>query len=37
VNSVSTGTFGQFLDWLAPRAARGTAVRTIGQAVTGPS
>lgn len=36
-NSVTTATFGQLLDWLGPRAAHGTAVRTVGQAMAGAS
>jgi hypothetical protein len=31
VNSLSPAIFGQFLDWLAPRAAHGTVIRTVGQ------
>jgi peptidoglycan/xylan/chitin deacetylase (PgdA/CDA1 family) len=33
--SVPTGTFTAFLDWLAPRAANGTVVRTVGQVMSG--
>ena len=35
VNSVPPATFTQFLDWLAPRSAHGTAVRTGGQVMAG--
>lgn len=35
VNSVSTATFTSFLDWLAPRSATGTVVRTVGQVISG--
>jgi peptidoglycan/xylan/chitin deacetylase (PgdA/CDA1 family) len=35
--STSPAIFGQFLDWLAPRAARGTVVRTVGQVMAGTS
>jgi hypothetical protein len=31
VNSMSTSIFTAFLDWLAPRAANGTVVQTVGQ------
>jgi peptidoglycan/xylan/chitin deacetylase (PgdA/CDA1 family) len=31
VNSISTSIFTAFLDWLGPRAANGTVVRTVGQ------
>jgi len=33
VNSMSTSIFTAFLDWLGPRAASGTVVRTVGQAM----
>jgi len=34
-NSVTTATFTAFLDWLAPRSADGTLVRTVAQAMSG--
>jgi hypothetical protein len=33
--SVSPAVLGRFLDWLAARSARGTVVRTVGQAMAG--
>jgi peptidoglycan/xylan/chitin deacetylase (PgdA/CDA1 family) len=36
-NSVSTSTFTAFLDWLQPRSANGTVVRTINQATGTPT
>jgi peptidoglycan/xylan/chitin deacetylase (PgdA/CDA1 family) len=36
VNSMSTSIFTAFLDWLAPRSANGTVVRTVGQAMNVP-
>lgn len=36
-NSMTTGTFTAFLDWLQLRAANGTVVRTVDQAMTGTS
>jgi peptidoglycan/xylan/chitin deacetylase (PgdA/CDA1 family) len=35
--SVSPAIFGEFLDWLAPRVARGTVVRTVGQVMSATS
>ena len=35
VNSMRTATFTAFLDWLAPRAATGTVVRTVAAAMSG--
>src|SRR5262245_7499346 len=37
VNSLSTSTFTSFLDWLQPRSANGTVVRTVGQAMGAPT
>ena len=34
-NSMTTATFTAFLDWLKPRTANGTAVRTVAQVMTG--
>ncbi|WP_412540091.1 polysaccharide deacetylase family protein [Longispora sp. K20-0274] len=34
-NSLNPATFTSFLDWLQPRAANGTVVRTVGEVVTG--
>lgn len=36
-NTVTTATFTAFLDWLAPRSANGTVVRTVDQAMSGSS
>ena len=35
-NSISPSTFTAFLDWLAPRSANGTVVRTVRQAMSTP-
>ena len=37
VNSMSPSIFTAFLDWLAPRSANGTVVRTVGQATGTPA
>src|SRR5262245_11662472 len=37
VNSLNTSTFSAFLDWLQPRSANGTVVRTVGQAMGAPT
>jgi peptidoglycan/xylan/chitin deacetylase (PgdA/CDA1 family) len=36
-NSLSTSTFGGFLDWLQPRATNGTVVRTVGDVMGAPT
>jgi peptidoglycan/xylan/chitin deacetylase (PgdA/CDA1 family) len=36
VNSMSPSIFTAFLDWLAPRSANGTVVRTVGEVMGGP-
>ena len=35
INSMNPSIFTAFLDWLAPRSANGTVVRTVGQAMSG--
>jgi peptidoglycan/xylan/chitin deacetylase (PgdA/CDA1 family) len=36
-NTLTTSTFTSFLDWLQPRSANGTVVRTVGQVMGGPA
>jgi peptidoglycan/xylan/chitin deacetylase (PgdA/CDA1 family) len=36
-NTLTTGTFTSFLDWLQPRSTNGTVVRTVGQVMGGGS